>query len=192
MKNLELFEQAIDLQDLTHIEINTDGNDYPRGLGAVGAIGFNQFSEAEAFAEQHGGEVVVFKTRDGHHFWRNEGRAYSPFTAHDYIDGADDNTNLITEEDLTDKFWEDLMAATEDKDIDEVDYIFENYKEHLADIQAAGDGKVCFFDGNTNEIGTLDETFMEYRYDVYSYAIGVYFHPSLHEEGADDKGKTEL
>lgn len=181
------FEQAIDLQGLTRIEINTNGNDYPQGLGAIGAIGFNQFSEAEAFAEQHGGEVVVFKTRDGHHFWRNEGRTYSPFTAYDYIDRADDNTNLITEEDLTNKFWEDLREATTNEDLDDVEYIFENYKEHLADIQAAGKDKVCYFDGNTDEIGTLDKVFMEYSYDVYSYAIGVYFHPDLHEEDIEDE-----
>lgn len=57
------------------VEITQGTNGYPEGLYKA-LKGFDYFENAEDFAEQVGGEVVLISKRDGHQFWKNNGRAY--------------------------------------------------------------------------------------------------------------------
>ena len=67
------------------VTITQGMNGYPSGLYKAVA-GFESFEDAESFADDVNGEVVLLSRRDGHQFWTNNGRQYEPlFTAH-YID----------------------------------------------------------------------------------------------------------
>ena len=67
------------------VTITQGMNGYPSGLyKAVG--GFESFEDAEDFAKEVKGEVVLLTKRDGHQFWTNNGRQYEPLERVDYID----------------------------------------------------------------------------------------------------------
>ena len=57
------------------VEVTKGKNGYPEGLYKA-IVGFDYFENAEDFAEQVNGEVVLLSRRIGHHFWTNNGSAY--------------------------------------------------------------------------------------------------------------------
>lgn len=67
------------------VEITQGMNGYPSGLYKA-VSGFESFVDAEDFAKEVNGEVVLLTKRDGHQFWTNNGRQYEPLERADYID----------------------------------------------------------------------------------------------------------
>lgn len=59
------------------VTITRGMNGYPEGLYSA-VSGFGCFPEAEDFAKEIGGEIVLLCKRDGHQFWSNCGRTFSP------------------------------------------------------------------------------------------------------------------
>ena len=57
-------------KNLDAVTITEGMNGYPEGLYEA-VSGFNTFDEAEDFARQTNGEVVLLSRRDGHQFWTN-------------------------------------------------------------------------------------------------------------------------
>lgn len=70
---------------LDEVTITQGMNGYPEGLYKA-LIGFDAFEDAECFAEEVGGEVVLLTKRDGHQFWVNNGKAYEGIDRAKFID----------------------------------------------------------------------------------------------------------
>lgn len=70
---------------LNIVEVTQGVNGYPEGLYKAIA-GFDYFENAEDFAEQVNGEVVLLSRRDGHALYTNKGRAYKGIERAKFID----------------------------------------------------------------------------------------------------------
>lgn len=70
---------------LNIVEVTKGVNGYPEGLYKAIA-GFDYFENAEDFAEQVNGEVVLLSRRDGHALYTNKGRAYEGIERAKFID----------------------------------------------------------------------------------------------------------
>jgi hypothetical protein len=62
---------------------------YPNGLYEA-VSGFNTFDEAEDFAKQTNGKVMLLARRDGHEYWSNQGRIYKPIELDDQFVGNEE------------------------------------------------------------------------------------------------------
>lgn len=81
-------EKTLDLAyewGLNIVEVTQGVNGYPEGLYKA-IIGFDYFENAEDFAEQVNGEVVLLSRRDGHALYTNRGRAYDGIERAKFID----------------------------------------------------------------------------------------------------------
>lgn len=174
---LENFIQETEDNNLRLIQINTDANDYPRGLGSYGAIGFDTFKDAEDFCAENGGEVCSFKTRGGHTFWRNEGAKYEPFTAQDYINDCNDYVNEVCIKSETEHFWIEVKEAQENEDFERLLIIVDKQKQAIDFFENLPEDETPYYNGNSDSYGSISTTMMQYSEDVYTYAIGVYFNP---------------
>lgn len=67
------------------VEVTKGKNGYPEGLYKA-IVGFDYFENAEDFAKQVNGEVVLLSKRNGHHLWTNKGRAYEAIERAKLID----------------------------------------------------------------------------------------------------------
>ena len=67
------------------VEVTSGKNGYPEGLYKA-IVGFDYFENAEDFAEQVNGEVVLLSRRDGHALYTNNGRAYESIERAKLID----------------------------------------------------------------------------------------------------------
>lgn len=67
------------------VEITQGVNGYPKGLYKA-LMGFDTFENAEAFADEVNGEVVLLTKRDGHQLWFNGGRQYEALERAKFID----------------------------------------------------------------------------------------------------------
>ena len=80
--------RTLDLADdwgLDIVEVTKGKNGYPEGLYKAIA-GFDYFENAEDFAEQVNGEVVLLSRRDGYALYTNNGRAYEGIESAKFID----------------------------------------------------------------------------------------------------------
>lgn len=182
MKNLENFNQAIENLGLKWIQINDKGNDYPSGLGSYGAIGFDNYKQAEEFAEENGGEIVHFETKGGHTFWRNKGAAYKPYTSDDYINDCNDNViETNTELELA-HFELKIKEAVEEQLFEKIEEAYKTLVDFKEVLENKEEDEIVYYDGGSNTFDTCKMEMMTYNQDVYTYAIGVVFNPKIHEE----------
>ena len=80
--------RTFDLADdwgLDIVEVTKGKNGYPEGLYKA-IVGFDYFENAEDFAEQVNGEVVLLSKRNGHALYTNNGRVYKGLESAKYID----------------------------------------------------------------------------------------------------------
>lgn len=70
---------------LNIVEITQGINGYPKGLYKA-LMGFDIFEDAECFAEEVNGEVVLLTRRDGHQLWFNRGRQFEALERAKFID----------------------------------------------------------------------------------------------------------
>lgn len=70
---------------LNIVEVTQGTNGYPKGLYKA-IVGFDYFENAEDFAEQVSGEVVLLSRRDGHALYTNNGRVYEGIERAKFID----------------------------------------------------------------------------------------------------------
>lgn len=70
---------------LNIVEVTQGVNGYPEGLHKA-IVGFDYFENAEDFAEQVNGEVVLLSRRDGYALYTNNGRAYEGIERAKFID----------------------------------------------------------------------------------------------------------
>ena len=90
-KTLELAnEWGLDI-----IEITQGMNGYPEGTYKA-LKGFDTFEDAESFADEICGEVILVARRDGHSFWQNKGCAYEGIDRSEFIN--DSSYEVFTDE----------------------------------------------------------------------------------------------
>lgn len=70
---------------LDFVEITEGMNGSPKNLHKA-LTGFDTFEDAECFADEVNGEVVLLSRRDGHHFWKCSGRAFDGIEREHYVD----------------------------------------------------------------------------------------------------------
>jgi len=177
---LESFIQQIEDSNLRLIQINTDANDYPKGLGSYGAIGFNTFKDAEDFCKKNGGEICQFKTRQGHTFWRKIGESFQAFDYTYYLDKCNDNVNYTTLSDEKERFFEQLKDVIEEKDFEQLEDRINKHKICLNFFDRLNGDEVAIYNGNNDTLESCKHEFMQFSEDVYTYSIGVYFNPQFH------------
>lgn len=71
--------------ELDIVEVTQGMNGYPKGIYKA-IVGFDFFENAEDFAEQVNGEVVLLERRDGQELHTNKGRAYEGIERAKFID----------------------------------------------------------------------------------------------------------
>lgn len=181
MQTLENFKTATDNNGLQLIQINTNGNDYPSGLGSYGAIKFDTFKDAEKFRQDNGGEVGIFKTRQGHTFWRFEGATDSEFNYDDYLEKCGDSVNETTLRNEIENFWDAVNYEVENQDYQDLKELIKKHDKTIELFENCKDNEVVVYDNNRDILYTLPTKMMQFNEDVFSYSIGVYFNPILHE-----------
>jgi len=166
---------AAKVSGLKTIEITYGMNGYPEGLGDRGVIGFRTFEDAEKFAEEWGGEVVHFHSRDGWHLWEVKGRAWSPYSADDYLSDLGDDYNI--EYDTEDNIKAKLESLIENYDGDLLDLIGKMGKlmELLNAVYYNYRGLKTVISRNGEYCESIENAMMSYNHDTHKYAIGVLF-----------------
>lgn len=154
------------------IEITYGTNGYPQHLGDYGVIGFENFDAAQQFAEQYGGEVAHFTSRDGWHFWNTTGRAWGPYTVYDMLKDMGDNYSIASNE--FEVYAEQLaeVARRFDGDFSELKAVMNNIEEIILAIDNKDDDEAVITNCG-NYYDTVKMETMQYSYDTHRYAIGV-------------------
>ena len=172
MTKNEILEMAIE-NGLSKIEITTGINGYPEGLGNYGVIGFDSYDDAAKFSDENGGEVVIFESKDGWHFWKNKGFAYRPFTSDDLLNDMGDNYSYADE---SNEFYAEQLselASNFDGDFSNLENRIKEIKEIIsAKENCSDDERVIVSYGNYYD--TVKNNFMDYTYDTHKYAVGVF------------------
>lgn len=155
------------INELTKIDITSGINGYPEDV-RIGYIGFNNIDEAIKFAEEVGGNVVLFKKRDGWHFWNNGGSKLEELTASDYVDDLGDNYHIASVADTKDTIRELLQTLEGEELIDAL----KKQIEILEELEKAeyDETVIC---GYGSYYETCKDKMMSYHEDVWTYEIGV-------------------
>ena len=157
---------------LNTIEITTGLNGYPQGLGDHGVTGFDTYADAKKFADENGGEVVLFGSKDGWHFWNQRGYMSRPFNSDDLLKDMGDNYSYA--DDNNEYYAEQLadIAKDFDGDFDALEKRINEIKEIIEAVESADeDERVIVSYGNFYEI--VKTSFMAYNYDTHRWAVGV-------------------
>ena len=146
---------------LNLIEITEDRTGYPRGLH-YGMIGFEDIAEAEQAAKQINGEVVRLRRRDGHQFYTEEGWTDKPYDLIG-IFSEEDNYTCFTKQDLGTDYLNDYLDT------------ITNAEELQCTIRGLGANQFVLATYVRGEAvyDVMPILAMSFRYDVYTYEIGV-------------------
>jgi len=162
--------------NLKIVEITHAYNDYPKNLGDLAVIGFDNYDEAYEYANKYSGEISLLKTRDGWHFWHNLGYRGNPLTCNDYLNDLGDDYSLMNRKDAINIFKLRMTEAINafDGDFKDLDDIYKNYEETFEHIYCLNDDEnvICYLE---TYYETVKDTMMSYHEDVYTYTIGVVF-----------------
>lgn len=176
----EILENAREM-GLQTIEITTGMNGYPKGLGDWGVIDFDNLEAAEKFADENGGEVVLFESKNGWHFWNNRGHMNRAFNADDLLKDMGDNYSYA--DDNNEYYAEQLaeIAKEFDGDFEALENKIEDIKEIIQHVENADeDDMVIVSNGKFYE--TVKNSFMQYNYDTHRWAVGVLIEKDLVDE----------
>ena len=173
-------------QNLKTKGLTGSGTGYPEpDLGYV-AYGFNDFNEAERFAEETGGETIHITFRDGWSYATDRGRAVIPPKT-PQSDWFGDGYHVIDSpfKDFTDFIgFKSKAQAVDEMGPEWVVEALKAYDEARADLDACVDfdnGEVALFE-ELNFVQALHP--MYYDHDTRHYAVGVahYFEDVEEEE----------
>lgn len=159
---------------MKEIEITTGMNGYPQNLHR-GYIGFYNYEEARRFAEEHKGEVVSLRRRDGWMLWESQGWTNDLYSIDADTYGDDysiendretyeANSRELISQMIADGAGLDDLAATL-KDMCEVADNLDDLEEDEAVLLCCG-----------KYSGIIQTRTMRYSVDVWNYEIGVEIH----------------
>lgn len=152
---------------MKRIEITEGQNGYPTNVH-TGYCDFSNIEEAETYAKEVNGDVVILHRRDGWHLWESLGSAYGPIVRSE-DDYGDMYRLFASKEDyLNDR--NELRSELEDEmDADELAAFDAETDEMVAEFQP-GYG-VVLYAGKYFE--TIKNETMSYCFDTHNYEIGV-------------------
>jgi hypothetical protein len=155
---------------LTIIETTSEGNGYPRNLKTA-IVGFEDFEDAENFAQENGGEIIELKRKAGQQLWSRGSRAFEPFYMSTIYDN-DPNCEIYfcgDEERFTDNVKEQIAELN---DFALIQSYVEEKSEIWDEFCTLGENEFILVKDGKLE-GVIEEERMDYEYDSTYYRIGV-------------------
>lgn len=165
------------------VETTEGNNGYPLNLKKL-IIGFESFKDAQECAKAINGGIFFISKRDGHEFWKNEGRAFGPLEINDKW--FDDDHEVIREVSAS-QWWEDTYAdlketvlppegvcPTPDKLI-EIIQTFQNYSNVYEMIQDLEANEQIYYERGFPQHAEIVPiyTMHHHDFDVHDYAVAV-------------------
>ena len=140
---------------------------YPRGIKQA-FIGFENFANAEDFAEENNCDVVLLKIRAGHQFYYDMGKCYKPLTYNDYLNDLGEN---YREFDFNNEFAAALENMPSDSSFEDYIELIEKFSKFKFECDMLDEESVLIYNGYT--LQEFPKETMRYSEDVYTYVIGV-------------------
>lgn len=165
-----LLRELADNNGLQFIETTSATNGYPQDLKPA-LIGFNDYEEAEEFAQEHGLQTYIFHKRDGWQLWQRSKPAYEPMiiSAEDY----GDDYNMFTNDELDDYFGNEVKPRLDDFDnMEELKKFLNNQEEIMDELDRCNENEaVITYCGDYYD--TVKVKSIEWSHDTHNYVIGV-------------------
>lgn len=165
-----LLRELADNNALQFIETTSGNNGYPQDLKPA-LIGFNDYEEAEEFAQEHGLQTYIFHKRDGWQLWQRSKPAYEPMiiSAENY----GDDYNMFTHDELDDYFGNEVKPRLDDFDnMEELKKFLNNQEEIMDELDRCNENEaVITYCGDYYD--TVKVKSIEWSHDTHNYVIGV-------------------
>lgn len=165
-----LLRELADNNALQFIETTSATNGYPQGLKPA-LIGFNDYEEAEEFAQEHGLQTYIFHKRDGWQLWQRSKPAYEAMTI--TSDDYGDDYNMFTHDELDDYFDNEVKPRLDDFDnMEELKKFLNNQEEIMDELDRCNENEaVITYCGDYYD--TVKVKSIEWSHDTHNYVIGV-------------------
>ena len=165
-----LLRELADNNALRFIETTSATNGYPQDLKPA-LIGFNDYEEAEEFAQEHGLQTYIFHKRDGWQLWQRSKPAYEPMTI--TSDDYGDDYNMFTHDELDDYFGNEVKPRLDDFDnMEELKKFLNNQEEVMDELDRCNENEaVITYCGDYYD--TVKVKSIEWSHDTHNYVIGV-------------------
>jgi len=165
-----LLRELADNNALQFIETTSATNGYPQDLKPA-LIGFNDYEEAEEFAQEHGLQTYIFHKRDGWQLWQRSKPAYEPMTI--TSDDYGDDYNMFTHDELDDYFGNEVKPRLDDFDnMEELKKFLNNQEEIMDELDRCNENEaVITYCGDYYD--TVKVKSIEWSHDTHNYVIGV-------------------
>lgn len=165
-----LLRELADNNALQFIETTSATNGYPQDLKPA-LIGFNDYEEAEEFAQEHGLQTYIFHKRDGWQLWQRSKPAYEPMTI--TSDDYGDDYNMFTHDELDDYFGNEVKPRLDDFDnMEELKKFLNNQEEIMDELDRCNENEaVITYCGDYYD--TVKVKSIEWSHDTHHYVIGV-------------------
>lgn len=170
MEKYELLRELADNNDLKFIETTSGNNGYPLDLMPA-LIGFENFDDAEEFAQEHGLQTYIFHKRDGWQLWQRSKPAYEPMTI--TSDDYGDDYNMVTPYEL-DGYYENEVKPRLDSfdDIDSLKNFVDEQESIMDELDRCNENEaVITYCGDYYD--TVKVKSIEWSHDTHHYVIGV-------------------
>lgn len=174
----EILEQGKNT-GLIAIQITYGNNGYPQGLGDWGLTGFENFQDAEQFANENAVEVTLFSIRDGHQLWKKHGYTNKPLSSDDYLNDLGDNYSEISLENEVDFVKDEIQTLLSNGDFEKAKSLIDYLIEVEGKSNELEDDEILI-KGDSFE--NVKKEMMSYHEDVTTWAIGVFVPKSLNDE----------
>ena len=151
-----------------YVETTSELTGYPRDIEAA-ITGFENFDEAQDFADKNGLRLVLLTKRNGWDFWtgRTNWLQEAPEVNYEDFGGIEQYDKDTDEDDLVDNMKSLIDGMDEMSSIKEV---VEAYNDILSDVQELGeDQMVVVFENLSHEV--YDRHPMSWNYDTHDYII---------------------
>lgn len=170
MNKYELLRELASNDGLTFIETTSGMNGYPKNIQPA-LIGFASFKDVEAFAQEHGLDIMMFHRRDGWQLWERKGVAYEPMTItqDDYGDGYD----VINKERAKDYYNNEVKPFLQDFDnIEDLKTFIAEQYDIIDELDRMNDDEaiITYYGEYWN---TIEPKCIEWGFDTHNYVIGV-------------------
>ena len=165
-----LLRELADNNALQFIETTSATNGYPQDLKPA-LIGFNDYEEAEEFAQEHGLQTYIFHKRDGWQLWQRSKPAYEPMTI--TSDDYGDDYNMFTHDELDDYFGNEVKPRLDDFDnMEELKKFLNDQEEIMNELERCNENEaVITYCGDYYD--TVKVKSIEWSHDTHNYVIGV-------------------
>lgn len=170
--NTELYLNTTCAVELNEVEVTEGNNGYPKNLKRA-VYGFENLADAQEFAADVEGEVVLLHRRDGWQLWESKGREFELIQIHTKEFG--DNTTkyfpTITESEFAEHTAFVISESYSDGLDGMKDYIDKRIElwEQIQNLE--DDEFIVAEDDEVQDVYKCES--MSFNYDTHQYVIGV-------------------